>query len=125
MKKASLFSGGGGLVSTIGDYGRFGQMLLTGGELNGVRVLKESTVKLIMSNQMPATASLWDGYGHGLGGIVDKETGDYSWSGMAATYFWVSPKNNTVVLAFTQYVPNSKYEFAEEYQELIRQALIE
>lgn len=124
-QKVKLFSGGGGLVSTIGDYGRFGQMFLNGGELNGVRVLKESTVKLIMSDQMPATASVWDGYGHGLGGVVNEETGEYSWSGMAATYFWVSPKNNMVVLAFTQYVPNTQYKFAEEYHLRVKEALVD
>ena len=43
-KKVLLFSGGGGMVSTIGDYGKFGQMLLNGGELNGVRIMEESTV---------------------------------------------------------------------------------
>ncbi len=63
------------------------------------------------------------GYGHGLGGVVNEETGDYSWSGMAATYFWVSPKNNTVVLAFTQYVPNTQYKFAEEYHLRVKEAL--
>jgi len=72
---------------------------------------------------MPPTASLWKGYGHGLGGVINKKTGEYSWSGMAATYFWVCPKNNMVVLAFTQYVPNTKYKFAEEYHHLIKEAL--
>lgn len=124
LKKVTLFSGGGGLVSTIGDYGLFVQMLLNGGELNGVRVLKESTVKLIMSDQMPAGTPLWDGFGHGLGGIVNTETGEYSWSGMAATYFVVDPENNMVVLSFTQYVPNTEYKFAEKYQKMVGEALL-
>lgn len=122
-QKVTLFSGGGGLVSTIGDYGRFGQMLLNGGELDGVRVLKESTVRLIMSNQMPSTTTYRDGKGYGLGGQVDLETGEYSWSGMASTFFVADPVNNMVVLAFTQYIPNSKIPFASEYMKMVRDAL--
>lgn len=125
MKKASIMSGGGGLVSTIGDYGRFGQMLLNGGELDGVRVLKETTVKMIMSDQMPSTCSFGKGMGYGLGGQVNLSTGVYSWSGMASTDFVADPKNNMVFLAFTQYVPNQKYKFAREYREEMRKALEE
>jgi len=124
MKPADIFSGGGGLVSTIGDYARFGQMLLNGGELDGVRVLEESTVKLIMTDQMPSTASYHKGMGYGLGGQVNMKTGEYSWSGMAATYFVLDPENEMMVLAFTQYVPNSKYKFADEYMALVREALV-
>ncbi|TFH22902.1 MAG: class A beta-lactamase-related serine hydrolase, partial [Bacteroidia bacterium] len=86
-QKVTLFSGGGGLVSTIGDYGKFGQMLLNGGELNGVRVLEESTVKMIMRDQMPSTTKFSEGMGYGLGGQVNLETGEYGWSGAAATFF--------------------------------------
>lgn len=123
MKPAGIYSGGGGLVSTIGDYARFGQMLLNGGELDGVRVLEESTVKLIMTDQMPSTASYHKGMGYGLGGQVNNKTAEYSWSGMAATYFVLDPENDMMVLAFTQYVPNSKYKFAYEYMAWVREAL--
>lgn len=126
MKPADIFSGGGSLVSTIGDYARFGQMLLNGGELDGVRVLEESTVKLILTDQLPSRVSYrgGQGMGYGLGGQVNKKTGEYSWSGMAATYFVLDPENEMMVLAFTQYVPNSKYKFAYEYMALIREALV-
>ncbi len=124
-QKVTLFSGGGGLVSTIGDYGRFGQMLLNGGELNGVRILQESTVKLIMSDQMPTTTTYQEGVGYGLGGSVTVETGEYSWGGMASTDFVADPENNMVVLAFTQYIPFMGVPFAAEYKELIRKALVE
>ncbi len=76
-QKVTLFSGGGGLVSTIGDYGKFGQMLLNGGELNGVRVLQESTVNLIMSTQMPSEVAYEEGFRYGLGGHVNQTTGEY------------------------------------------------
>lgn len=124
-QKVVLFSGGGGLVSTIGDYSLFGQMLLNGGELNGIRVLEESTVKMIMSNQMPSTASFEEGYGYGLGGSVSNTTGEYSWGGMASTLFVADPVNNMVVLAFTQYIPFMGVPFASEYHELVRKALVE
>jgi CubicO group peptidase (beta-lactamase class C family) len=124
-RKVTLFSGGGGLVSTIGDYGRFGQMLLNGGELNGVRVLQESTVKMIMSDQMPSTCTYQDGFGYGLGGSVFKETGEYSWGGMASTDFVTDPANNMVVLALTQYIPFMEVPFAARYRELARKALVE
>lgn len=123
-QKVSLFSGGGGLVSTLGDYGKFGQMLLKGGELNGVRVLEESTVKLIMSDQIPSGVIFEDGVGYGLGGSVTKETGEYSWGGMASTLFVADPKNNMVVLAFTQYIPYMGVPFATEYRDLVRKALM-
>ena len=124
-QKVVLFSGGGGLASTIDDYGRFGQMLLNGGELNGVRILQESTVKMIMSNHMPSTATFQEGFGYGLGGSVSEKTGEYSWGGMASTLFVADPENNMVILAFTQYIPFMGVPFAEEYKELIRKALVE
>ena len=60
-KPAIIFSGGGGLVGTIGDYARFCSMLRNGGELDGVRILEESSVQLIMSNQKPETAQIGKG----------------------------------------------------------------
>lgn len=122
-EKVTLFSGGGGLVSTIGDYGKFGQMLLNGGELNGSRVLEESTVQMIMSDQMPSTASFEEGMGYGLGGSVDLETSEYSWGGMASTLFVADPVNNMVILAFTQYIPYMGEPFASEFHKLVRNAL--
>ena len=117
----SLFSGGGGLVSTIGDYRRFGQMLLNGGELDGVRVLKESTVRLIMSDQMPEAVEYEGGYG--LGGYVDLETGAYGWSGAASTDFMALPREQVIILSFTQYRPFMGIKFADEYKKLVRAAL--
>jgi CubicO group peptidase (beta-lactamase class C family) len=124
-QKVTLFSGGGGLVSTIGDYGKFGQMLLNGGELNGVRVLQASTVEMIMSDQMPSTTTYGEGMGYGLGGQVNLETGEYGWTGMASTFFVADPKNKMVGLAFTQYIPHMGVPFAYEYWELVRKAIVE
>ena len=49
-----MFSGGGGLVSTAADYLRFGQMLLNGGELDGVRILSPATVRRMTTNSLPS-----------------------------------------------------------------------
>lgn len=124
-QKVTVFSGGGGLVSTIGDYGKFGQMLLNGGELNGVRVLEESTVKMIMSDQMPSTTTYGEGMGYGLGGKVNLETGEYGWTGMASTFFVADPENNMVGLAFSQYIPHMGIPFAYEYWGLVRKAMVD
>ena len=103
--KPLLFSGGGGMVSTIEDYSRFGRMLLNGGELDGVRILQESTVKMIMSNQLPDGVDYENGGYYGLGGSVDSKTGRYGWSGAASTHFVADPENEMVILAFTQLMP--------------------
>lgn len=124
-QKVTLFTGGGGMVSTMADYGRFGQMLLNGGELDGVRVLQESTVKMIMSDQNPPAISREEGMTYGLGGYVNLETGEYGWSGMASTDFIADPKNNMVILSFTQYIPFMGVPYAKEYRQLVRNALVE
>ncbi len=103
-KKPVIFSGGGGMVSTIDDYSRFGRMLINGGELDGVRVLNESTVKMMMSNQMPEGVTFENG-GYGLGGSVDLKNGRYGWSGAASTHFVADPENKMVILACTQFMP--------------------
>jgi CubicO group peptidase (beta-lactamase class C family) len=121
-RKVTLFSGGGGLVSTISDYSKFGQMLLNGGELNGVRILQESTVKLIMSDQMPEAVKYEGGYG--LGGYVNLEDGSYGWSGAASTDFVVNPSKNMVVLSFTQYVPFMGVPFADQYKKMVWNAVL-
>jgi len=123
-RKVTLFSGGGGLVSTLSDYGRFGQMLLNGGELDGVRILEESTVKMIMSEQMPSHITYQEGFRYGLGGHVNQTTGEYGWSGMASTDFIADPKNNMVLLSFTQYIPFMEVPFAAEYHKMVRKAIL-
>jgi CubicO group peptidase (beta-lactamase class C family) len=90
-----------------------------------VRVLEESTVNMIMSDQMPSTATYGEGMGYGLGGLVNLETGEYGWTGMASTFFRADPKHQMVGLAFTQYIPHMGVPFADEYWALVRKALVE
>lgn len=119
----TLFSGGGGLVSTIDDYARFCKMLLNNGELDGARILEPETVKMIMSNQLPETASYENGsMGFGLAGAVDFETGEYSWAGAATTNFWINPKDQLIIITATQIMP-SNYKYANEFKSIIDNTL--
>jgi CubicO group peptidase (beta-lactamase class C family) len=115
QKPVTLFSGGGGLVSTIEDYARFGQMLVNGGMLDGERILEKSTVELIVSNQLPEGVVYYENEGYGLGGLVDYLTGGYGWAGMASTFFMVYPDEELVTLCFSQFMPMEKYNFSREY----------
>ncbi|WP_319589718.1 serine hydrolase domain-containing protein [uncultured Draconibacterium sp.] len=117
------FSGGGGLVSTIDDYARFCRMLLNKGELDGARILEPETVEMIMSNQLPETASYENGsMGFGLAGAVDFETGEYSWAGAATTNFWINPTDQLIIITATQIMP-SNYKYANEFKSIIDNTL--
>ena len=113
-------SGGGGLISTAGDYLRFAQMLENGGALNGKRILSPVTVALMSSNQVPEDAMLkfWGadsrglGYGLGVGILIDAVsspqagfTGDYSWGGLWDTHWVASPRSGIVAVLLTQVDP--------------------
>lgn len=118
----TLFSGGGGLVSTVDNYLTFCQMLLNGGELNGVRIIQESTAQLIMTNQLPAGVSYDENKGYGLAGSVNLETGVYGWAGAASTKFWIDPKNEMITIICTQLMP-SDYTYADEFYKNVKSAL--
>jgi CubicO group peptidase (beta-lactamase class C family) len=116
--KPALLSGGGGLASTARDYLRFCQMMLSGGELGGRRILKRETVAQMTVNQLPPEATpiqmgllKMQGVGFGLGFSVRVAAGaggvegEYGWGGAASTHFWISPKHDLVVVALEQYMP--------------------
>jgi len=123
--RRKYFSGGGGLVSTARDYARFCQMLLNGGELRGVRLLRPETIKQMTSNQLPIEVLPMKlngfplpGMGFGLGVSVrldtkssrpDPASGEFGWNGAASTYFWVAPKSEMFVIVLQQVQP---YNFA-------------
>jgi len=116
-----LLSGGGGLLSTAGDYLRFAQMLLNGGELEGHRVLKRETVALMMQNHLPAgltpitIAPDWppgrSGFGYGGAVRVDSGSdiagspGTFRWAGYGTTFFWIDPETDLIAMVWTQYLP--------------------
>jgi CubicO group peptidase (beta-lactamase class C family) len=120
----TLFSGGGGLVSTIDDYLKFSKMLLNGGELDGVRILEESTAEMILSDQLPETATYRGNTGYGLAGSVNLTDGTYGWAGAASTKFWIDQKNEMIVMAFAQLMPGD-YTFADEFKAAVDSALIQ
>jgi CubicO group peptidase (beta-lactamase class C family) len=122
-KPAVLFSGGGGLVSTMDDYLDFCRMLLNGGTLNGVKILEESTVKMIMSDQLPETASYSKGNGYGLAGQVNLESGEYSWAGAASTNFWIDPSTQMIIICYAQLMP-SDHTYAYEFNGIVKRALV-
>jgi CubicO group peptidase (beta-lactamase class C family) len=112
--KPAFPSGGGGLVSTANDYMRFCQMLLNGGQLDGVRLLSPLTVELMRTNVLaPNVPILAPGAGFGLdfavytdpvaaGGYYGK--GSFWWGGAAGTWFWIDPVNDLIVVGMIQQV---------------------
>jgi CubicO group peptidase (beta-lactamase class C family) len=120
-KRATLFSGGGGLVGTARDYMRFLTMIERGGILDDHRILRAETVKLMTHNQLPEKAfpiyfgkEKRHGTGFGLGFSVRTEittwdpaghVGEYGWGGAASTHYWVSPADKLIVLTLEQIMP--------------------
>ncbi|MDE0467208.1 MAG: serine hydrolase [Candidatus Poribacteria bacterium] len=118
-------SGGGGLVSTAADYMRFCQMLLNGGELDGVRILGKKTVELMRYPHHD------DWFGLGFRVVTRKNppnildsVGNFSWGGAAATTFWIDPKEELVAVLMTQLL-NNRYPFQQQFKVLTYQALTE
>ena len=112
------FSGAGGLTGSAADYLAFSQMLLNGGQLNGVRLLGRKTVELMTSDATGpldlrnyAGDQVLKGYGFGLGVRVRRSTGDsgwmgsvgdYGWAGALGTYFWIDPKEQLIGIVMIQ-----------------------
>jgi CubicO group peptidase (beta-lactamase class C family) len=107
-KPPKLLAGGEGIVATTMDYARFAQMLLNGGQLDGVRILGPKTVAYMTSDHLgsiPGFPASGSSYGLGFGvrmtpGINPSagSMGDYSWGGFAGTAFWVDPKEDMFVV---------------------------
>ena len=123
--KVSLYSGGGGLISTAMDYLKFAEMMRNGGELGGVRILGEKTVKYMSKNHLtasiktsgvgeppvsiPGEHGLGADFGLGFGVVADTvetgvlgSNGEFSWGGSAGTFFWIDPVEEMVVVGMTQ-----------------------
>ena len=134
------FSGGGGLFSTAGDYARFCQMLLNGGELGGVRLLSHKSVELMTSEHLPPNIEFGTftpelgisaplpeyGQGYGLCVGIRKESGrspapgsvgDFYWGGVLGTYFWVDPTEQLIAILMLQETDTKK---RARYRPLLR-----
>ena len=117
-KPQTFFSGGGGIVSTVPDFLRFCQMLLNGGELDGVRILKPETVRLMMTNSLPPDMHLAGheagpafGTGWGLGfavrtnpdfSFIPGAVGSFNWQGSWGTFFSVDPVQKLILVMMMQ-----------------------
>ena len=140
----SMQSGGGGLVSTTGDYLKFCTMLLNKGSYNGVRLLGRKTVELMTSNHLRGdmgdmgqprfSESSYLGIGFGLGFSVMLDPakaqilgtpGEYAWGGAASTAFWIDPTEEMIVIMMTQLMPSSTYPIRRELRVLSYQAVVE
>ena len=124
-----MHSGGGGLVSTAADYMKFCQMLLNKGKSGDTRLLKAQTVSQMTTNQLPNGLRSYGYFGFGLGFMVQLydwgnkgRPGTYSWSGAASTAFWISPKDDLIVIALAQRQPFSN-DLKQAIKPLIYKAL--
>ena len=138
----TLHSGGGGLVGTIDDYMKFAECLRRNGQGPNEKIISKSTAKFMLANHLQGDiASLgttsfaeqpMDGVGFSLAGavIIDPalstvpgSIGDFSWGGIASTFFWVDPINHLSVVMFTQLAPSSSYPVRAELKALVHGAL--
>jgi len=146
IQPPAFLSGGGGLVSTASDYYRFCQMLLNGGELDGVRIIGSRTIDLMTMNHLPGGQDLTElsvstfsqtaneGFGFGLGFSVhlgsDKSQvigspGEYNWGGAASTAFWIDPVEDMIVIFLTQFMPEGTFNFRNQLKAIIYPAILD
>lgn len=145
--KPAWISGGSGLMSTAADYLRFCQMLLNGGALGDTRLLSPATVALMASDHLapdigygPQMRTMFgalapvpeNGIGFGLGFAVRNDAGrcalpgsvgDYSWSGVSGTYFWIDPRNELIAVLMMQ-APVQRMRYRYLMRALVYQALV-
>jgi CubicO group peptidase (beta-lactamase class C family) len=127
------FSGGAGLVSTAADYARFLQMLLDGGELDGVRILSPTTVRLMTADHIGARYDT-PGAGFGLGFQVTTDVGqlgrpgsigEFGWGGAYHSTYWVDPREELVVVYMTQLIPAGGLDDHGKVRALVYQAIVD
>jgi CubicO group peptidase (beta-lactamase class C family) len=123
------FSGGGGLSSTAYDYYLFVQMLLNGGELDGVRLLSRKSVELMQAPRVDMDNDGHVDFGLGFEVVTDLgrrgelgSVGTYSWGGAFGTNFLIDPEENMVAIFMTQVRP-LKSDIRDKYRTLVYQAL--
>ena len=144
-REPALQSGGGGLVGSLDDYARFCQMLTSGGELDGARILGRPTVELMRTNHLPGGGELRDvavqgGYGEvgfdgngfglqvavGLGPAATAgvgPAGDFMWGGAASTAFWIDPTEEMYTVFMTQLLPSGVFDFRGQLRSLVYGAI--
>ena len=143
-KPVNMYSGGGGLISSMRDYLVFLEMIRCGGRYDDAQILGRKTVELMLRNHLPGDmASMgqptfsempMEGIGFGLGGAILLDPakaqilgseGEFTWGGMASTAFWIDPKEELSVVFMTQLIPSSCYPIRRELRVLVYQALVD
>ena len=132
----NFFSGAGGLVSTAADYMRFQQMMLNGGELDGVRLLGRKTVELMFKNHT-GDLPLWlagpgRGFGLGYSVILDSAVanttdteGSVYWGGAFCTIFWVDPEEDLVAIMLAQLRPYTHINIRADFHNVVNGAIVD
>ncbi|MAN47208.1 MAG: beta-lactamase family protein [Alphaproteobacteria bacterium] len=143
-KRPTLLNAGGGLVSTVRDYHRFCLMLMRGGTLDDARIISPKTWEFMRQNHLPDGKTIKDmgdktfsearmeGNGFGLGGsvLVDpvasmqpSSQGNFSWGGLASTFFWIDPVEEMIAIQATQMIPSGTYPIRPQLQQLVYAAV--
>ena len=129
--------GGAGLFSTIGDYARFAQMLLNGGELDEQRILGRKTVEFMRTDRLahlaePHIGTPAQGFGLGVSVLIDVgqspapgSLGRFGWSGAATTDCGIDPREEIVALVFAQHFPFNEHRLFERFATGYLQALVD
>ena len=132
LNPPKFLSGGGGLTSTAGDYMKFVQMHLNGGELNGKRVLSKEAVEIMRSNQLPdavpGIGQLYPGNGFGVDFAIVNDSaafqgaplGTHWWWGIAGSWFWIDPVSN---IGFIGMIQNSDILYSIQIHAAARAAM--
>ena len=134
FRPRALESGGGGLLGTISDFTKFWQMLLADGSYNGTQILRNETLSLMRTNQLPPDNVVefrqWEmphtvfGLGFALKqrpavGEPPEAIDEYYWGGIAGTHSWIAPRANIGVLLFTQRLPGYWLPFFHEHKRAV------
>ena len=145
LTEPTFFSGGGGLTGTTLDYWRFCEMLRSGGELDGARILGPRTIDLMHENHLKDGKDLTDlaiaafsetanegvGFGLGFATVLDTvksgsiSAGDYYWGGAASTIFWVDQKEDLVLVFMTQLMPSGSFNFRGQLKSIIYSSIVD
>ncbi len=127
------FSGGAGFLSTAPDYARFLQMMLKGGELDGVRIITPKTVELMTTDHLRGIPfRTGQGFGLGFSVVTDLgargipgSVGEYGWGGAYHSTYWVDPEEELVVVYLTNLIPAGGIDDHGKLRALIYQAIMD
>ena len=130
--RPALLEGTVGLVTTVPDYLRFCQFLLSKGELDGIRLLKRETVERMVTNGLPDAVRQQrrGNVGWGLinaNVILDPASpleGEYSWDGTAGTIFWIDPAREMITLLFAPARPSNPDGIRQKFKAIVQQSIV-